>query len=79
MGDSVEFSEGQTVDIAITGLVPGSLVKVFTISSVYLEQEATSSRIDLHLAIQSDMGLVRVEIWSPEGGIIAFSNPLHIL
>ena len=79
MGDSVIFYGGQIVNIMITGLMEGSLVRVFDINGLCAETGTTGSSYQYDLDTESDMGFVRVEVWSPDGNsIIAFSNPLYI-
>ncbi|MFA6934988.1 MAG: CehA/McbA family metallohydrolase [Sphaerochaetaceae bacterium] len=78
MGDTVSCSTGQSVDINITALAEGSIVKVLNKGGLVLEQAATSSSLAIRIPTQSSTGLVRVEIWGSDGSIIAFSNPLYI-
>ncbi len=79
MGDSVAYETGRSIDVYITGLEIGSIVRLFDADGqIGIDETVGSSAFYRAIPTEVDTGFVRVEVWRPDGGLVAFSNPLYI-
>jgi hypothetical protein len=78
MGGTVPYRPGQTVQIRITSVEPGMILRVYTDRGLYLEDvHEVGGGYTLQLSTSSAK-FFRVELWSNAEAIYAFSNPIFI-
>jgi hypothetical protein len=76
MGATVARAEGQSVDIAITGIPEGASVKVYASAGMLSNSPAEGGAFKASVPV-ADNKFVRCEVWW-NGVIVALSNPIYI-
>jgi hypothetical protein len=80
MGGTVVYEPGQTIDIAIDRLVPGTIIKVYTSGGLVHTERFASSEVGSWRKQWPTEGIsfCRVELWFNEADICAISNPIYV-
>lgn len=80
MGGTVTYQEGQTVNIRIDNLMPGTIIKVYTSNGLKINQVYNAMDYSPYVKDVSTKGIkfCRVELWFDQENICAYSNPIYI-
>ncbi|HEY8464785.1 MAG TPA: CehA/McbA family metallohydrolase [Bacillota bacterium] len=80
MGGTVAYKEGQTVNITINNLASGALIKVYTAAGLAFTDTYTATDKSPYVkeVATKDIKFCRVEVWSDEKTLCAYSNPIYI-